>query len=110
MYLVDKKQTHCQVSGLERTSPMVRIAENLVGFSHIFFLTFHFLFYPGEESHKDLPDIFHLISSFMETIAICGMVPFCACSTQVLSLSITEMSNLSPYAQYRQDLVKFNRL
>lgn len=46
----------------------------------------------------------------METMAISGMVLFGACSTQVLSLSITEMSNLSPYAQYMQDLVKFNSL
>ena len=42
MYLVDKKRTHCHVSGLERASPMVRSAENLVGFLHFFSLPFTF--------------------------------------------------------------------
>lgn len=109
MCFIDKKHTHCQVSGLEAASPMVRLVENLVVFC-VFLLTFYLLFYPGAQSHKDFPAIFHLISSFMETMAICGMVLFCACSTQVLSLSISEMSNLSPYARYTQDLVKFNSL
>lgn len=32
MYLVDKQHSHCQVSGLERAAPMVRLAKNLVAF------------------------------------------------------------------------------
>lgn len=104
MYLVKKKHIHCQDSGLETASPMVILAENLVVFC-IFFLTFYLIFYHGAQ-----PQMFSTLSLSSWRLAICGMVLFCACSTQVLSFSITEMSNLSPYAQYMQDLEKFNSL
>lgn len=60
-----------------------------------FFFSFCFppyvLFYPRAQSHKDYLDIFHLISFFLDTMGILGIVLFCTCSAQVLSLSITEM-------------------